>query len=214
VMNLCSNAVHAMQDGGTLRVELALRRSDAPLSLSHGAVDSGEFVRLSAHDTGVGISPDLLDRIFNPFFTTRKAGEGLGLALVEGIVLEYSGAVDVRSVVGEGTRFDVYLPVIDAVEVSVERQGAAPPRGNGQTVLLVDDEEALVALGEETLAELGYEPLGFASGEAAWQAFDEDPQRFDVVITDQTMPDLTGIELALRIRALCPDIPIILSSGI
>ncbi|WP_166618203.1 ATP-binding protein [Paraburkholderia madseniana] len=215
VMNLCSNAIHAMPDGGTLRVELALQHLDTPRSLSHGAVGSGEFVRLTVRDTGVGISPDLLERIFNPFFTTRKAGEGtgLGLSLVEGIVREYSGAVDVRSVVGAGTHFDVYLPVIDAVAVSVSRHEAALPHGDGQTVLLVDDEEALVALGEEVLAELGYEPIGFVSSEAAWQAFSASPQRFDAVITDQTMPGITGLELATRIRAARPDVPVILASG-
>jgi PAS domain S-box-containing protein len=215
VMNLCSNAIHAMPDGGTLRVELALQQLETPLSLSHGAVNSGEFVRLTVIDTGVGMSPDLLERIFNPFFTTRKAGEGtgLGLALVEGIVREYSGGVDVRSAVGQGTRFDVYLPVIDAVAASVDQCKTVLPHGDGQTVLLVDDEEALVALGEEVLAELGYEPVGFASSEAAWQTFHSDPQRFDGVVTDQTMPKMTGLELASRIRAIRPDIPVILASG-
>ncbi|NPT56912.1 ATP-binding protein [Paraburkholderia elongata] len=215
VMNLCSNAVHAMPGGGTLRVELTLEHLDTPRSLSHGATGSGEFVRLTVHDTGVGIPPDLLERIFNPFFTTRKAGEGtgLGLSLVEGIVREYSGAVDVQSVVGQGTHFEVYLPVIDDVAVSVSQREAALPHGGGQTVLLVDDEEALVALGEEVLAELGYEPVGFVSSEAAWQAFDANPQRFDAVITDQTMPGITGLELATRIRAARPDVPVILASG-
>jgi CheY-like chemotaxis protein len=119
----------------------------------------------------------------------------------------------VRSAVGEGTRFDVYLPVIDAVAVSVDQRAPVLPHGDGQTVLLVDDEEALVALGEEVLAELGYEPVGFASSEAAWQAFDANPKRFDAVVTDQTMPNMTGLELASRIRAVRPDIPVILSSG-
>jgi PAS domain S-box-containing protein len=215
VMNLCSNAVHAMPDGGKLCVELALQHLDTPRSLSHGAIGSGEFVRLTVHDTGVGIPPDLLERIFNPFFTTRKAGEGtgLGLSLVEGIVREYSGAVDVHSVVGRGTHFEVYLPVIDAVAVSDDQREAAPPHGDGQTVLLVDDEETLIALGEEVLAELGYEPIGFVSSEAAWQAFSANPQRFDAVLTDQTMPGITGLELATRIRAARPDVPVILASG-
>jgi PAS domain S-box-containing protein len=129
VMNLCSNAIHAMPQGGTLRVELALQQLETPLLLSHGAVDPGDFVRLIVIDTGVGMSPDLLERIFHPFFTTRKAGEGtgLGLALVEGIVREYSGGVDVRSAVGQGTRFDVYLPVIDADGGRLE---AAPDEPN------------------------------------------------------------------------------------
>ncbi|REG52176.1 PAS domain S-box-containing protein [Paraburkholderia sp. BL6669N2] len=215
VTNLCSNAVHAMPHGGTIRLELALHRLEAPRSFSHGALGPGDFVRLSVRDSGVGISPELLERIFNPFFTTRKAGEGtgLGLALVEGIVREYSGAVNVRSAPGEGASFDVYLPVIDAVEADVDPLRAALPLGNGQSVLLVDDEEALVGLGEEVLAELRYEPIGFTSSEAAWLAFHANPQRFDVVVTDQTMPNMTGIELALRIHAIRPDIPILLVSG-
>jgi DNA-binding NtrC family response regulator len=114
---------------------------------------------------------------------------------------------------GQGTHFKVYLPVIDAVAVSVSQREAALPHGDGQTVLLVDDEEALVALGEEVLAELGYEPVGFVSSEAAWQAFNGNPQRFDAVITDQTMPGITGLELATRIRAARPDVPVILASG-
>ncbi len=215
VMNLCSNALHAMPEGGTLRVELALRHVAARLSLSHGAIGPGDFVRLTVSDNGVGMTPELIERIFNPFFTTRRAGEGtgLGLALVDGIVREYGGGVDVRSAVGAGTTFDVYLPVTEIAPEASADDSTALPRGAGQVVLLVDDEKALVELGEETLAELGYEPVGFASSVEAWNEFAASPERFDVVITDQTMPDLTGIELAARIRAVRPAVPIVLCSG-
>ncbi|MGP8487678.1 ATP-binding protein [Paraburkholderia fungorum] len=215
VMNLCSNAIHAMPLGGALRIELDCLGVDAPPALSHGVLSAGNFVRLRVADQGVGIPAEALERIFNPFFTTRRAGEGtgLGLSLVDGIVREHGGAIDVHSVPGQGARFDVYLPVTGA-RPSAGRAGTATvPRGNGQVILLVDDESALVRLGEEVLAELGYEPVGFSSSEAAWRALDADPYRFDAVVTDQTMPELTGLDLAARISGRRGDLPIILYSG-
>jgi CheY-like chemotaxis protein len=215
VMNLCGNAVHAMTDGGTLGVELTTVHLDAPRSLSHGAIGAGEFVRLAVIDTGTGIPTELLERIFNPFFTTRKAGEGtgLGLSLVDAIAREYGGGVDVHTVVGKGTRFEVFLPLIEATTATETNEGSTWRHGEGQTILLVDDEEALVGLGEEILAEFGYEPVGFTSSTAAWKAFEANPQRFDAVLTDHTMPDMTGIELAIAIKRCRADIPIILASG-
>jgi CheY-like chemotaxis protein len=214
-MNLCSNAVRAMPEGGRLRVSLKRLRMDAPVTLSHGAASEGNYVQLSVADSGVGIPPEVLERMFNPFFTTRKAGEGtgLGLSLVDGIVREYGGAIDVRTEVGKGTCFLVYLPLTDALPASASPGGEPLPRGKGQVVMLVDDEETLVTLGEEVLAELDYEPVGFQSAVAAWQAFREEPERFDVVVSDQTMPDMTGLELVQRIRTLRPDLPVILCSG-
>ncbi|WP_175148308.1 PAS domain-containing sensor histidine kinase [Paraburkholderia ultramafica] len=215
VMNLCSNAIHAMPGGGMLDLELDRVRFEAPPALSHGALRAGDFIRLGVADQGAGIPADILERIFNPFFTTRRAGEGtgLGLSLVDGIVREHGGAIDVHSVPGHGARFDVYLPVTDA-RPSVERAGAAIiQRGHGQVVLLVDDEDALVRLGEDVLAELGYEPVGFSSGDAAWEALNLNPEHFDAVVTDQTMPNMTGLELAERIAGRRPELPVILCSG-
>ncbi|MGF6485209.1 ATP-binding protein [Paraburkholderia sp. JPY419] len=215
VTNLCVNAIHAMPGGGTLSVVLDTLELDAACSLSHGAVEAGHFVRLAVSDSGVGMTPDLLERIFNPFFTTRKAAEGtgLGLALVDGIVREYGGGIDVRTVVGAGSQFTLLLPTIDSHASQAPGDKEACPHGEGQTILLVDDEEALVRIGEERLAELGYEPAGFVSSDAAWQAFRADPQRFDAVVTDQTMPEITGVELARMIRSVRAEIPIVLVSG-
>ncbi|MDR6498603.1 CheY-like chemotaxis protein [Burkholderia ambifaria] len=171
-------------------------------------------MRLAVADDGNGIPADILERIFNPFFTTRAAGEGtdLGLSLVDGIVPEHGGAVDVHSIPGEGARFDVYLPAAD-VRPARQAETIQVPRGGGQVVLLIDDEDALVRLGEDLLADLGFEPVGFSSSEAAWAALDADPARFDVVVTNRTMPDLTGLQLAARIAQRRNDLPVILCSG-
>lgn len=215
VMNLCSNAVLAMPGGGKLVVSLACTRLDVAATLSDGVVGPGEFILLRVADTGTGIAPDVLERIFNPFFTTRKTGEGtgLGLSLVDGIVREYGGGINVFSVVGEGTQFDVYLPVTDAPPPTIGDVPKSLPHGDGQVVLIVDDEPLLVSLAEDVLAELGYEPVGYGSSVAALAAFEADPSRFDAVVTDQTMPDLTGLELAARLRVIQPSLPVILCSG-
>jgi CheY-like chemotaxis protein len=153
--------------------------------------------------------------MFDPFFTTRRVGDGtgLGLALVHGIVADFEGVIDVATQVGVGTTFTIWLP--DAGET--RRLPAGPerdvPRGSGETVMIVDDELALVRLAEETLAELGYEPVGFDSSVAALQAFHSEPRRFDLLLTDEAMPEVTGTELARKIRQLRPEIPIILMSG-
>jgi predicted ATPase/signal transduction histidine kinase len=214
-MNLCTNAMHAMATGGVLTVVLDRAAVGERRLLSHGTACAGRYVRLAVSDTGSGIPPAVLERMFDPFFTTKRVGDGtgLGLALVHGIVADFDGAIDVTTQVGAGTTFTIWLP--DAGETS--RLAAEPagdvPRGHGETVMVVDDERMLVALAEETLAELGYEAVGFDSSVAALQAFRAEPTRFDLVLTDETMPDLTGTELARQIRQLRPDISIILMSG-
>ncbi|HSF47064.1 MAG TPA: response regulator, partial [Burkholderiales bacterium] len=159
--------------------------------------------------------PELLEHIFDPFFTTKGVGEGtgLGLSLVHGIVRDCGGGIDVHSHPGAGSTFEVYLPIAGEIGASAALAEAEMPHGQGETVMLVDDEPALVALGEEMLAELGYEPVGFLGSVTALQAFQTDPQRFDAVLTDETMPAMTGTELAREIRKLRPDIPILLMSG-
>jgi PAS domain S-box-containing protein len=213
VMNLCANAVQAMKSRGTLTV--LLDRVD--LTSPHCAtcmLPDGAYVRLSVRDTGVGIAPQLIERIFDPFFTTKEVGvgTGLGLSLVHGIVTDLGGGIDVQSQLGQGASFTVYLPW----NTSMPAPEPAPESvagGDGETVLLVDDEEALVRLGEEMIAGLGYEPVGFTSSAAALEAFRATPERFDAVLSDESMPEMTGSELARAMREIRGDIPIVLMSG-
>jgi CheY-like chemotaxis protein len=171
-------------------------------------------VRLRVHDTGGGMAPNVLERIFDPFFTTKGVGvgTGLGLSLVHGIVTDLGGGIDVQSAPGEGSTFIVYLPWTDAAVAPAGAEEAIA-HGEGETILLVDDEESLVRLGEEVIAQLGYEPVGFSSSSAALDAFRAEPQRFHAVLTDESMPEMTGSELARAIRAVRTDIPILMMTG-
>jgi PAS domain S-box-containing protein len=217
VLNLCANAVQAMRGQGRLAVALDVVRRAAPVAVATSTLPTGEYLRLSVADSGSGIEPRLLDRIFDPFFTTKEVGvgTGLGLSLVHGIVTDLDGGIDVQSRPGEGSVFTVYMP---ARGVAASPSDAASPqddavRGEGQTVLLVDDEEPLVRLGEELLAGLGYEPVGFVSSRAALDALRAEPQRFDALLSDESMPGLTGSELAAEAHRLRPDLPVVLMSG-
>jgi len=215
VMNLCTNAIQAMQGGGVLRVSLDRAELHARRMLSRGTLAPGPYVRLVVSDTGSGIPPGVLERIFDPFFTTKAvgAGTGLGLSLVHGIVADLGGAIDVASVASEGTRFEIWLPVAGETEVPAVAAARTLPRGNGETVMIVDDERPLLALAEEIIAELGYEPVGFDSSAAALAAFRDQPRRFDAILTDESMPELIGTALAHEIRQIRAAIPIILMSG-
>jgi PAS domain S-box-containing protein len=214
-MNLCTNAVQAMEQGGTLRVTLERIEVTESRALSRGLLHPGSYVRLIVSDTGVGIPPAVLERMFDPFFTTKGVGRGtgLGLSLVHGIVTDLGGAIDVTSKTGEGTTFEIWLPVTGETAMPSLEAASPLPRGRGETVMIVDDERPLVALAEEITAQLGYEPVGFDSSRAALAAFSAQPRRFDAVLTDEAMPDLVGTELASEIRRLRPAIPIILMSG-
>jgi nitrogen-specific signal transduction histidine kinase/ActR/RegA family two-component response regulator len=214
-MNLCTNAVQAMERGGTLRVILECVEVKESRALSRGSLEPGSYVRLTVRDTGVGIPPAVLERMFDPFFTTKGVGQGtgLGLSLVHGIVSDLGGAIDVTSKPGEGTTFEIWLPVAGETAMPSIEAARPLPRGNGETVMIVDDERPLVALAEEIAAQLGYEPVGFDSSSAALEAFRAKPQRFDAVLTDEAMPEIVGTELAFEIRRLRPAIPIILMSG-
>ena len=214
-MNLCTNALQAMEHGGVLEVVLDRADITQDRPLSHGNLAPHAYARLCISDTGNGIPPHVLDRIFDPFFTTKGVGRGtgLGLSLVHGIVSDLGGAIDVRTAVSRGTTFTIWLPIAGEAPAPAAKVDDALPHGQGQTVMIVDDEMALVALAEETLANLGYEPIGFSSSIAALKAFRDAPQRFDIVLTDETMPELVGTEFAREIRLLRPDVPIVLMSG-
>jgi len=214
-MNLCTNALQAMEDGGVLTVVLDRESVTERRLRSHGTLSPGPYVRLSVSDTGRGIAPAVLERMFDPFFTTKGVGDGtgLGLSLVHGIVADFGGAIDVATQAGMGTVFTVWLPAAGETPRILAEPAGELPQGNGETVMIVDDERSLVALAEETLAALGYEPLGFDSSVAALQAFRAEPQRFDLVLTDETMPDLSGVELVREIRRVRPELPIVMMSG-
>lgn len=215
VMNLCTNAMQAMADGGMLSVQLAREHVAAPRVLSHTPLPAGDYLALSVSDQGSGIAPEVMEHLFEPFFTTRSAqsGTGLGLAVVFGVVAELGGGIDVQSSPGQGSRFTLYLPeCTDAAAVSEASTGAVPG-GAGQRLLVVDDEPELVALAEELLRGLGYEPFGFTDSSAALKALIAEPAQFAAVITDEVMPGLSGTQMTQALRAHAPHLPVLLVSG-
>jgi CheY-like chemotaxis protein len=183
--------------------------------LSRGFISPGAYVRLIVSDTGTGIPPAVMERMFDPFFTTKGVGEGtgLGLSLVHGIVAELGGAIGVETSAGKGSKFEIWLPVVGDAETPSIEAPPPPPRGHGETVMIVDDEPALVALATELLTKLGYEPVGFESSGAALQELRAEPQRFDLLLTDEAMPDLTGAALAHEVRRIRADLPILIMTG-
>ncbi len=215
LLNLCANAEYAMREtGGLLEIRLQPVEVDEQVTAQHPELPAGPYVRITVTDTGHGMTPDVVERIFEPFFTTKRPGEGtgMGLALVHGIVASHGGVVTVASVVGQGTTFTVYLPrTADSARDEAAPEGDLPT--GAERVLFVDDEESLVGLGQEILMLLGYDVVVCTSSVEALDVFRMAPQRFDLVITDQTMPHMTGEELALELRRLRSDIPIILCTG-
>jgi len=215
VMNLCTNAMQAMPDGGTLAVRLVRRRTTGSTVLSHASLPAGDYLALSVDDSGAGIPPDVMERLFEPFFTTRAegGGTGLGLAVVHGVVSEFGGAVDVRSAPGRGARFTLYLPEsTDEAEPSHESRRPAR-RGAGESVLVVDDEPALVEMMTGLLAGLGYAPTGFTDPLAALEAVKAAPGTFAAVVSDEVMPGMSGTELAAAANEADPGLPVLLVSG-
>jgi len=218
LMNLLTNAAQAMPAGGALRVSLARARIGAAHTVTIGSLTERDYVVLEVADSGGGIQPEILEKIFDPFFTTKDVGvgSGLGLSLVHGIVIGLGGAIDVATNVGKGSQFKVYLPAVDnrtpSNKTGERTRYKLRPVGQGH-VLIVDDEEPLVKLATESLTEIGYTALGFTSSAAALEAFRNDPDRFDVVITDESMPGMSGSDLIREIRTIRSTIPTLLISG-
>jgi CheY-like chemotaxis protein len=215
LMNLCTNAAHAMRDkGGLLEISLedALFSLDTPVP--NPCMKSTDYVKLSVRDTGCGMETETLTRIFDPFFTTKEPGEGtgLGLSVLHGIVRDHDGCVLVDSKPENGSTFHVYLPKLKAQVIPDMEGTAVSPRGS-ERILFVDDEEMMTKLNEERLKSLGYKVVSSTSSIKALDIFRARPDRFDLVITDYTMPDLTGIDLAAELFKIRPDIPIILYTG-
>ncbi len=215
LMNLCANAAHAMRArGGVLLVRLSyLVVSDFQYSL-HPDLEPGPYVCLSVSDTGDGIDPAVVDRIFDPYFTTKAIGEGtgLGLSVVLGIVRTYGGTITVHSVQGQGTTFEIFLRGMEKQAPTLAETIETLPAGTGR-ILFVDDEQILAELGKELLESVGYKVVLETNSLQALETFRTGPDRFDLVITDMTMPGLRGEELAREIIALRPGMPIILCTG-
>jgi signal transduction histidine kinase/ActR/RegA family two-component response regulator len=212
--NLVTNAVQAARHGGQVELRAARVIVKDERLCTVGRLLPAAYARVDVADTGVGIEATQIERIFDPFFTTKRVGEGtgLGLSLVHGIVLDHGAALEVESQSGRGTTFSVFLPLSNALPPP-EPPPATISAGRGETILLVDDEESLVRLGEEVLAALGYEPVGCVGAAEALAMFAAAPERFDAVLSDAIMPDMSGTELLARIRAVRPELPTLLVSG-
>ncbi len=215
IINLCTNAAQAMEAmGGVLEIEVASIQLTARNQATYPDATPGHYVRITVSDTGTGIEPQHLQRIFDPYFTTKAVGKGtgMGLAVAHGIVKDHDGMIEVQRLRGKGARFTVLLPRISGEIIEKPPAPLNIPRGR-ETVLLVDDEEMLVVMGASILESLGYSVVSSQSSVEALKIFTADPKSFDAVITDFTMPYMTGYELAEEFLRIRPDTPIILCTG-
>ncbi|KPK31350.1 MAG: hypothetical protein AMK70_12570, partial [Nitrospira bacterium SG8_35_1] len=214
LINLCANAVHAMDEKGTLTVSLQEVQLGQKGTRHKVNLKPGFYVLLKVADTGKGISPEVKERIFDPFFTTKKVGEGtgMGLSVVHGIVDNHGGMISVESTPGKGTAFNIYFPVVEKA-FAATKDITTPQYKGDEHILFVDDEEGLVELAAEMLQLYGYTVTCKTSSKKALEAFRTAPDNFNLVITDQTMPDISGVELSKELLKIKPDIPIILCTG-
>ena len=216
VMNLCTNAAHAMQGkAGRLSVGLELYLVDEVFARQHPKLRPGAYARLVVGDTGHGMNAETIKRIFDPFFTTKAPGEGtgLGLAVVHGIVEDHQGAILVASQPDMGTTFRILFPTHEAREPESEIPRTVIPRGNGEHILFVDDEPALCRVAQRLLQSWGYRVTTYLSASEALAGFAAQPEAFALVITDLSMPGMTGVDLAAKLLRIRADVPVILASG-
>jgi CheY-like chemotaxis protein len=215
LVNLAINARDAMPEGGTLTLDTDnVVADDAYVSVRPG-LEPGRYARLRVSDTGVGMEPDVAARVFEPFFTTKPKGEGsgLGLATVYGIVTQAGGHVQVYSELGLGTTFTVLLPATDAPVPAPPEPGREPRRGNGETILVVEDEPAMLEVASRLLTGGGYRVITAPDGEAALRIVDEHAGEIDLLLTDVVMPGMLGKEVATRVSAARPGIAVLYMSG-
>jgi CheY-like chemotaxis protein len=216
VMNLCTNAYQAMHErGGVLEVSLSEARIGASPPPELRVLPQGPCVRLRVRDNGPGIDTGIIHRIFDPYFSTKEKskGTGLGLAVVHGIVKSHLGAIQVSSRLGQGATFDVYFPMVQAATEAAEAAPETVVAGGRERILFVDDEPAIATLGKRMLGSLGYEVTTCGNAIDALELFRLDPSAFDLVMTDMTMPQLTGDRMALQMMSLRPDLPVIICTG-
>jgi PAS domain S-box-containing protein len=216
IANLGINAAHAIgRRQGVIEIQLDSVQVDPTLAATSSDLKEGHYVRLRFSDNGSGIPRDVLDRIFEPFFSTKAphSGTGLGLSVVRGILKNHDAAISVYSEQNRGTRFHLYFPALDDVTQALEPAKAAPRRGRGERILYLDDEESLVMLAKRMLERMGYQVTGFNDPTLALEAFQGAPHDFDLVLTDLSMPGMSGMEVSRRMLEIRPDIPVLLATG-
>ncbi|MBL9195562.1 MAG: PAS domain S-box protein [Opitutaceae bacterium] len=216
VLNLGGNAAHAMRDGGgVLRIRVEPLPLPQPHKATTGTLPAGDYIRLSVSDTGTGITPEVMARMFEPFFTTKPQGEGtgLGLSIILGIVLSHSGAIDVQTSVGHGTTFDVLLPALAANFEPTKEKRTTRTKGHGQRIAFVDDESAITMMAQRGLSLHGYSPTTFCEAQGLLTHLASGNPGFDLIITDQSMPGLTGLEMVKALRQSGHETPVIILSG-
>ena len=215
IMNLCTNAAHAMRErGGILELILSPEDISQDTADQYSGLNAGRYIRIVIRDTGHGMDLNTVKRIFDPFFTTKERGEGtgLGLSIVYGIINNLGGTIIVESELGKGAIFSIFLPSIERADMPHVEEAKSLPRGS-ERILLVDDEEVLVEAQYSALKKLGYQVVPSSKSIEALEIFRSQPDKFDLVMTDQTMPKMTGVELARQIIEIRPQIPIILCTG-
>jgi len=213
ILNICNNAAQAMDKPGVIEIEIGTREITGAMRVGPIGIDPGRFVVVSISDSGRGMDEATLERIFEPFFTTRSNGNGLGLATARDIVREHDGALEVRSALGSGTRFDIWLPSVRSHEpIPVQHASSTATRGVGETVLVLETDRGRLLRHEEILAALGYEPVGFTGPQEAAQACAV-PARFDAALVCHQPGATFAFDFATALRDLAPNLPIILATS-
>lgn len=211
-MNIATNGIQSMSTGGTLNISVSDAHISAATQATLGTLERGNYVCVVIKDSGPGIASDVQERMFEPFYTTKKlgSGTGLGLALAASVIKRIGGAILVQSEIGHGTTFSIYLPLADALQRTAPMSALKSLSGNGELIMVVDDEPALQEMGSELLLNLGYTVAGFSSSTDALAAFTASPEKYRAIVSDEVMPELTGSDLAARVHAISPQTPVII----
>jgi len=216
LMNLCTNSAHAMKsDGGILKISLTDAHIDEADSTSIQNPEPGDYVKIEVSDTGTGITPQVMEKMFEPYFTTKDQGEGtgMGLAMVQGIVKDIGGIIQVKTALGQGTTFTVFIPIAENKQIDMQKKSIMHTNKGSERILLVDDEPAITKVGKRILEEAGYDVTIANASQEAFDLFKKNCEKFDLVITDLTMPGMNGDKLAEKILDVRSNIPVVLCSG-